>query len=143
MPAPAPLPWLLALRALEGLGFLLAVMPGPGLIRSLAPPSAEKTALGLWGAYMPLGVALALLLGPALIAWGGWPGWWWALSAGLGCRGAVGAARRAGGQAAARRAGSPFVFERWSSRLRDTARCQRPLDAGTRPSPSTPRNGWP
>ncbi|MET3179171.1 UNVERIFIED_ORG: MFS family permease [Variovorax guangxiensis] len=73
--------WLLVLRAVEGVGFLLAVMPGPGLIRALTPPGADKAALGLWGAYMPLGVALALLLGPALIAWGGWADWWWALSA--------------------------------------------------------------
>jgi CP family cyanate transporter-like MFS transporter len=72
--------WLLVLRAVEGIGFLLAVMPGPGLIRALTPPGADKAALGLWGAYMPLGVALALLLGPALIAWGGWADWWWALS---------------------------------------------------------------
>ncbi|MDM0095828.1 MFS transporter [Variovorax sp. J22G73] len=72
--------WLLVLRAIEGIGFLLAVMPGPGLIRALTPPGADKAALGLWGAYMPLGVALALLLGPALIAWGGWADWWWALS---------------------------------------------------------------
>ena len=73
--------WLLVLRAAEGIGFLLAVMPGPGLIRALTPAGADKAALGLWGAYMPLGVALALLLGPALIAWGGWSDWWWALSA--------------------------------------------------------------
>lgn len=73
-------PALLALRSLEGVGFLLTVMPAPGLIRALAPPGADKAALGLWGAYMPLGVALALLCGPTLIAWGGWPGWWWALS---------------------------------------------------------------
>lgn len=73
-------PALLALRALEGVGFLLTVMPAPGLIRALAPPGAEKAALGLWGAYMPLGVALALLCGPGLIALAGWPGWWWALS---------------------------------------------------------------
>lgn len=73
------LPWLLALRALEGLGFLLAVMPGPGLVRAMTPPGAEKAALGMWGAYMPLGVALALLLGPALIDSAGWQGWWWAL----------------------------------------------------------------
>ena len=49
--------WLLALRAIEGVGFLLAVMPGPGLIRAVAPVGADKAAIGLWGAYMPLGVA--------------------------------------------------------------------------------------
>ncbi|WP_213953131.1 MFS transporter [Variovorax sp. dw_954] len=72
--------WLLLLRAIEGLGFLLVVMPAPGLIRAMTPPGAEKAALGIWGAYMPLGVALALLCGPGLIAWAGWPGWWWVLS---------------------------------------------------------------
>ncbi|RYF30569.1 MAG: MFS transporter, partial [Comamonadaceae bacterium] len=56
---PQAIAWLLAFRALEGVGFLLAVMPGPGLIRALAPVGAEKAALGLWGAYMPFGVALA------------------------------------------------------------------------------------
>ncbi|RZL63183.1 MAG: MFS transporter [Variovorax sp.] len=73
-------PWLLTSRAIEGLGFLLTVMPAPGLIRRLAPAGADKAALGLWGAYMPFGVALALLLGPASIGWAGWPGWWSALS---------------------------------------------------------------
>ena len=42
--------WLLLLRAVEGIGFLLTVMPGPGLIRALTPPGADKAALGLWGA---------------------------------------------------------------------------------------------
>ena len=78
--APQPVVWLLALRALEGIGFLLTVMPAPGLIRAMAPSGAEKTAMGLWGAYMPLGVALALLCGPTVIASAGWPGWWWALT---------------------------------------------------------------
>jgi CP family cyanate transporter-like MFS transporter len=86
--------WLLVLRAVEGIGFLLAVMPGPGLIRALTPPGADKAALGLWGAYMPLGVALALLFGPALIAWGGWADWWWALSSSRAGR-ALGVAGRA------------------------------------------------
>ncbi|HSV58753.1 MAG TPA: MFS transporter [Variovorax sp.] len=80
-PGPHALALLLALRALEGLGFLLAVMPGPGLIRSLAPAGSDKAALGLWGAYMPLGVALALLAGPPFIAGSGWPAWWWLMSA--------------------------------------------------------------
>lgn len=69
---------LLGLRALEGLGFLLVVMPAPALIRATAPPDREKSALGWWGAYMPLGVAAALLVGPFLIGAAGWPAWWWA-----------------------------------------------------------------
>ena len=36
--------------------------------------------LGLWGAYMPLGTASALLCGPLVIAWTGWASWWWLLA---------------------------------------------------------------
>lgn len=72
---------LLGLRALEGLGFLMVVMPAPALIRATAPQDREKSALGWWGAYMPLGVAAALLAGPFLIGAAGWPAWWWAIAA--------------------------------------------------------------
>ncbi|MFD0669108.1 MFS transporter [Ramlibacter sp. MAHUQ-53] len=68
---------LLALRALEGLGFLLAVTPAPSLIRRFVASSALPARLGLWGAYMPLGTSLALLAGPAWIAAAGWSAWWW------------------------------------------------------------------
>jgi MFS transporter, CP family, cyanate transporter len=70
---------LLTLRAVEGLGFLLASLPAPGLIRRLVEPSRLSATLGLWGAYMPFGTALALLAGPAFIAACGWPAWWWVL----------------------------------------------------------------
>ena len=70
---------LLALRAVEGAGFLLASLPAPGLIRRLVEPARLSAALGLWGAYMPFGTAAALLFGPAVIALAGWPGWWWLL----------------------------------------------------------------
>lgn len=72
---------LLVLRAVEGLGFLLTVAPAPGLIRRLVPPQRMSAMLGWWGAYMPLGAALALLSGPVVIAALGWPGWWWVLAA--------------------------------------------------------------
>lgn len=72
---------LLVLRALEGLGFLLAVMPAPGLVRRLVPPQRLSPRLGLWGSYMPLGSGLALLAGPAWIGAWGWPSWWWLASA--------------------------------------------------------------
>ena len=71
---------MLALRGLEGLGFLLAALPAPGLIRRLVEPARLNAMLGLWGAYMPFGTAAALLAGPAVIAASGWPGWWWLLA---------------------------------------------------------------
>ncbi len=70
---------LMLLRAIEGLGFLLASMPAPSLIRRLVDPARMNTTLGLWGAYMPFGTALALLCGPLLILWAGWQVWWWLL----------------------------------------------------------------
>ncbi len=77
--------WLLATRALEGLGFLWVVLPAPGLVRRLVPEERLNGMLGVWGAYMPLGTSLALLLGPSVMHlvppdWG-WRVWWWWLSA--------------------------------------------------------------
>lgn len=72
---------LLLLRAFEGFGILLTVMPAPGLIRRLTPPVKLQVALGLWGAYMPFGTALALAVGPALMGLAGWPVWWLCIAA--------------------------------------------------------------
>ncbi len=72
-------PLLLALRAVEGLGFLLVVMPGPALIRRTVPPEHMRTRMGWWGTYMPLGSALALLFGPVVLASWSWQVWWGAL----------------------------------------------------------------
>ena len=67
---------LLALRALEGVGFLCIALPGPSLIRQLVPAVKLPQFLGLWGSYMPAGVALALLLGPTAMAVWSWQTWW-------------------------------------------------------------------
>lgn len=74
-------PQLLALRALEGLGVLLVVLPTPSLIRQLVAPAQLAKHLGFWGAYMPAGTALALLCGPTVITWVGWQGLWVVLAA--------------------------------------------------------------
>ena len=74
-------PVLMALRVLEGFGFLLVVLPAPGLMRRLVPAERLPAVLGLWGAYMPLATALALLLGPLVIQALGWQAWWWGLGA--------------------------------------------------------------
>jgi MFS family permease len=70
---------LLVLRALEGVGFLLVSLPAPGLLRRLVTPVQLSPVLGLWGAYMPTGAAVALLTGPFIIEWSGWAGLWWVL----------------------------------------------------------------
>ena len=72
---------LLVLRAVEGFGFLLVSMPAPSLIRHLVSSKRMSAMLGLWGAYMPLGTASALLCGPLVIALAGWQVWWWLLAA--------------------------------------------------------------
>lgn len=113
---------LFALRALEGLGFLLVVMPAPALIRATAPSNREKSALGWWGAYMPLGVALALLIGPFLIDGAGWPVWWWALATVSAAAGiCVVACVPSDPPRAAREPVAPST-ESWRVRLNDTVR---------------------
>ena len=72
---------LLALRAAEGFGFLLTVLPAPGLVRRLVPPERMSLMLGVWGAYMPLATASALLVGPLWIGALGWRSWWWLMAA--------------------------------------------------------------
>ncbi len=73
---------LLALRAVEGLGFLLTTVAAPSMIRRTVAPKQLTRMLGFWGAFMPFGTAVALLLGPLVMAAIGWPGWWW-LTAGF------------------------------------------------------------
>ncbi|AOW12257.1 MFS transporter [Hydrogenophaga crassostreae] len=73
--------WLLASRGLEGVGFLLSVLPAPALLRQrVAHPATLSKALGWWGAYMPFGTAIALLAGTALIGVVGWRGAWQVLA---------------------------------------------------------------
>ncbi|MFO1414595.1 MAG: MFS transporter [Burkholderiales bacterium] len=75
-------PWqLMALRGVEGLGFLMTVLPVPGVLRALVPPERLSLRLGVWGAFMPTGTALALLCGPWVMLAAGWQGWWWLLAA--------------------------------------------------------------
>ena len=75
--AAAPsVPWLLLSRALEGVGLLLVALPAPALIRRLVPLQQLPGMLGVWGAYMPTGTALALLAGPLFIPSWGWSAWW-------------------------------------------------------------------
>ena len=84
---------LLTTRVIEGMGFLLAVLPAPGLLRQRVhhAPTLSRS-LGWWGAYMPLGTSLALLLGVPLLSAVGWR-WAWLLLALLSLLAAAGLAK--------------------------------------------------
>lgn len=53
-------------RMVEGLGFVLTVVAAPVAIAQGAGPARQKFWLGIWGAYMPIGVALGMVAAPAL-----------------------------------------------------------------------------
>lgn len=72
--------FMLFLRALEGVGFLLVFMPCAGLIRQLVSAHDLPFMLGVFGICMPLATALALLGGPLLLPQMGWPQWWWLMA---------------------------------------------------------------
>ena len=56
-------------RFIEGIGFLLAVVAAPVLISGSTAVADRRLALGIWGAYMPLGTTLTMLLAPLTGVW--------------------------------------------------------------------------
>lgn len=72
----ATLTSLLWWRALEGLGFLLVVLPGPALIRRLVPPAKLSRLLGAWGSYIPIGSIVSLLVGAWVLSMANWRVLW-------------------------------------------------------------------
>ena len=118
---------LLVLRALEGLGFLLVVLPVPSLIRQLVPPSRLALHLGLWGTYMATGTSLVLAGGPLLMSAIGWQGLWGvlavvsaAVAAWLFLRVPSDRARRAAASAGAPARAAPATRAQAVARLRAT-----------------------
>ncbi len=72
---------LLASRFVEGVGFILFVVPAPALMSSMATDARDRAkVLGLWSAYMPAGGTIALLLAPLLIVGWGWQSLWLVLA---------------------------------------------------------------
>jgi predicted MFS family arabinose efflux permease len=66
---------LIATRVLEGCGFLAATLAIPRLLRAVAAPRDLDTVLPLFGAYLPLGSVIMMLVGPHLMAFG-WQTLW-------------------------------------------------------------------
>lgn len=76
---------LFASRALESVGFLMAVLPGPALLRQCVPAASLRGWLGAWAAYMPAGMSLGLIVTPWLMQAAGWRAAWWGVAvAGIG-----------------------------------------------------------
>jgi len=86
-------------RLVEGIGFLCVAVSAPGLVNAAAQPADRRFALGLWATFMPVGVGLAMLLGPLVIPLGGWRALWLVSLAGFVLAGlALFASRRAYGK---------------------------------------------
>lgn len=67
---------LLALRVVEGISFSAIAVSAPRVVFDMAVPKDRDLALGIWSAYMPAGMATALVLTPFLIGPLGWRGVW-------------------------------------------------------------------
>ena len=66
----------LAWRSVESVAFIMSVLPGPSLIARAVGPRSMSGWMGLWGAYMPVGFALALFAMPWLLGGWGWRASW-------------------------------------------------------------------
>jgi MFS transporter, CP family, cyanate transporter len=73
---------LLASRALEGAGFVVTVVAAPSLLTAAAAEADRRFVPSLWGAYMPVGIAIALAAAVPILSAGGWR-WWWEFNAAL------------------------------------------------------------
>ncbi|WP_211856724.1 MFS transporter [Plastoroseomonas hellenica] len=69
---------LLASRIVEGLGFLLIAVSGPAILQRVVAEAHRTIAFALWSCFMPAGMAIAMLAGPAL---GDWRVIWWICAA--------------------------------------------------------------
>ena len=73
--APGPL-FLLAARAIEGLGFLAIVVSAPALVAQLTAPGDLRLALSMWSCFLPAGASIVMLSVPWVNAGLGWRGLW-------------------------------------------------------------------
>lgn len=67
------LPWLVAARALQGLGAAVMMALGMALVADAVPAARTGSAMGLLGTLSAVGTALGPTLGGVLIAGWGWP----------------------------------------------------------------------
>lgn len=68
--------FLMLTRAFEGIGFLMATVVAPALIRRHTTASSANVALGWWGAFQGIGAFIAILLSTSLLTAVSWQVWW-------------------------------------------------------------------
>ena len=67
---------LLASRFLESVGFVAVTVTAPRLLAVATHPRSYGLVFGIWGAYMPIGMAVAMLGAPLIADVAGWRGFW-------------------------------------------------------------------
>lgn len=67
---------LLMLRVGEGFGWVMVAVSMPVLMTASAAPRDQPLVLGIWGAFVPAGMVVALLYAPFLLSLAGWRGLW-------------------------------------------------------------------
>ena len=72
--------FLLVTRFIEGVGYISVIVSAPSLIITSTLERHRHLALGIWGVFMPTGIALAMLVSPLLIGSFGWRGLWMGLA---------------------------------------------------------------
>lgn len=71
---------LLASRVVEGIGYMVVVISAPMQITLQTTATQRQMAFGLWGAFMPFGMAVSMTAAPALPLLG-WRGLWLGMAA--------------------------------------------------------------
>jgi MFS family permease len=71
---------LLVFRAIEGAGYLLVVMPAPGLMKRLVDGAYLSRIMGVWGTFFPVATVLALVGGSWLLSISNWRVLWWLMA---------------------------------------------------------------
>lgn len=72
---------LMITRGLEGVGFLMATVVAPALIRRLTTSSTANVALGWWGSFQGIAAFIAILASVILLTVVSWRIWWTAMAA--------------------------------------------------------------
>ena len=67
---------LLAARIVEGFGFATLTVAGPKMLVAATDTGVRRFVLGVWGTYMPVGIALSLVIATVLLESVGWRGLW-------------------------------------------------------------------